>query len=149
MTWQSAFGPHFARDWDPFRALDRAQAGLDAVRGQANDSYAPGFPAVDVWTNETGLVIRAELPGVDPDQLDISVVGDTLRLAGSRPADSLAEGETWLRHERGHGSFERTIRLPFKVEADAVAATFRHGVLEVTVPKAGAEQARKIEVQIH
>ena len=147
MTWQSAFGLTPFGGWDPFRALERIQAELDSVHAQANDSYVPGYPPIDVWANEAGVVVAAELPGIEPDQLDISVVGDTVKLSGARPADPVAEGESWIRRERGYGAFERTIKLPFKVDADRVEAQFKHGVLEVRVPKAGAEQPRKIEIR--
>lgn len=147
MVWRSAFGFGPFADWDPFRALERVQAEFDAVHGQANDSYVPGFPPLDVWANDAEVVVTAELPGVEPDQLDISVVGDTVKLAGSRPADVTQEGEAWLRRERGYGAFERTIRLPYPVEADAVRAQFKNGVLEVRLPKAGAAKARRIEIQ--
>jgi HSP20 family protein len=149
MTWRSAFEFGPLLEWDPFRALDRAQAELDAVAGQANDSYAPGYPPLDVWTGDAGAVVTAEVPGIEPDQLDISVVGDMVKLAGSRPADPVGEGESWLRRERGYGAFERTIRLPFKVEADAVEAHFKNGMLDVRLPKAGAERTRRVEIQVH
>ena len=149
MTWRSAFEFGPLLDWDPFRALERVQAEFDAVAGQANDSYAPGFPPIDVWTSDAGAVVTAELPGIEPDRLEISVVGDIVKLVGARSADPVGEGESWLRRERGYGAFERTIRLPFKVEADAVQAHFKNGVLEVRLPKAGTERTRKVEIQAH
>ena len=149
MTWRSAFefGPLF--DWDPFRALERVQAELDTASGQSNDSYAPGFPPIDVWSGEAGAFVTAEVPGIEPGELDISVVGDTVKLAGARAAEPAAEGETWLRRERGHGAFERSLRLPFKVDAEAVEARFKNGVLTIRLPKASAERSRKVEIQTH
>jgi HSP20 family protein len=146
MAQHQAFGRSPLWGWDPFRELERR---VDAVLGRANDSYAPGFPAVDVWASEDGAVVTAELPGIEPDQLDISVVGDTVTLSGSRTAQAPAEGDQWLRRERGHGSFERKIRLPFQVEADAVEARFESGVLTVKLPIAGSEKPRRIEIQKH
>jgi HSP20 family protein len=149
MALSNAFGWGSLWEWDPFRELERMQRGMDAVLGRANDSYAPGFPQIDVWANEDGAVVTAELPGIEPDRLDISVVGDTVTLSGSRSVDAPDEADKWVRRERGHGAFERSIRLPFQVDADAVAAQFKHGVLAVKLPIADVERPRRIEVQTH
>ena len=143
-----AFGWGPLWDWDPFRELQR-MVEIDAALGRATDSYAPGFPPLAVFASDDGAVVTAELPGIEPDQLDISVVGDTVALSGSRPADASESGDEWLRRERGYGAFERSIKLPFQVEADAVEARFQNGVLSVKLPKAGAEKARRISVQTH
>jgi HSP20 family protein len=85
---------------------------------------APGYPAMNVWTHEDGAAVTAELPGVNTEDIDISVVGDTLTLTGSRQPDELKEDETYHRRERGYGRFTRAFQLPFQVEADKVEAIF-------------------------
>jgi HSP20 family protein len=149
MARSQAFGLGSFWNWDPFRELERMQRDVDTAFGRANDSYAPGFPPIDVFANEDGAVVTAELPGIEPDQLDISVVGDTVTLSGSRPADEGEKAEQWVRRERGYGAFERSIKLPFQLEADAVEARFKNGVLTVKLPKAGSEKPRRIAVQTH
>ncbi len=140
------------RGWDPFRELGRMQAELDALlSGHTNDSYAPGHPPVGVWANEQGALVTAELPGDDPEKIEISVLDDTVNLSGSPPAEAASvdrAGDTRvLRHERGHGEFKRRVRLPFRVDPGAVDARFSRGVLHLTLPRLGAEQPRKIAVQ--
>jgi HSP20 family protein len=107
---------------------------------------APSFPAMNVWTNQEGAVITAELPGLNADDIDISVVGDTLTLSGVRQAEEL-EGARYHRRERGYGKFTRTFQLPFPVEADKVQASFDKGVLYVSLPRAEADKPRKITVK--
>ena len=145
MAWSQALG--FPWDWDPFRELDRMQAEVADLFGRTNDSYAPGYPPVNVWANDEGAVVTAELPGVEPDKLDISVVGNRVTLAGSRPADDLKDEERVLRTERGYGDFQRSIGLPFRVESEHVEASFKNGILTLKLPKASVERPRKIEIE--
>ena len=105
------------------------------------------YPAMNVWTNEDGAVVTAELPGVEPDNINIAVTGDTLTLKGSRTPEELKEGEQYHRRERGHGQFTRTFQLPFQVEAEKVEANFEKGVLSITLPRAEAEKPRKIAIK--
>ncbi|MFM7141456.1 MAG: Hsp20/alpha crystallin family protein [Alphaproteobacteria bacterium] len=135
--------------WDPFREIERMQAEFASLFARGNDSYAPGHPPVNVWTNEEGALLSAEIPGVDPEKIDVSVVGDTVTISGSRSAEHLAEGVEFLRRERGHGDFQRSLRLPFKVASDHVEARCKDGILWVTLPKAQEARPRKIEVFAH
>jgi HSP20 family protein len=108
---------------------------------------APGYPAMNIWTNEEGLVLTAEVPGVAPQDIDISVVGETLTLSGERKPDELKEGSRYHRQERGYGKFARSVQLPFPVDVSAVDATFKQGVLFVTMPRAEEDKPRKIAVK--
>ncbi len=104
------------------------------------------FPPLNVWTSENGVIVRAEIPGVAPEDVDISLVNDTLTLRGSRNPDELKEGESRHRQERGYGLFTRSLQLPFGVEADHVQARFSNGVLQITLPRSEAEKPRRISV---
>ena len=104
------------------------------------------YPATNVWTNEDGAVVSAELPGVVPEDIDISVVNDTLTISGARKPEE-AEGATYTRRERGHGEFTRTFQLPFLVQGDRVKATFDNGVLHITLPRAEEDKPKRIEVK--
>jgi HSP20 family protein len=108
---------------------------------------APSFPAMNVWTNQDGAVLTAELPGINPEDIDISVVGETLTLTGARQPEELPEGEKYHRRERGYGKFTRTFQLPFPVEADKVNAVFEKGVLHISLPRAEADKPRKISIK--
>jgi HSP20 family protein len=105
------------------------------------------YPPVNAWISDKDVIITAELPGVDPGKVDISVVGDTLTISGSREAEHLKEGETYHRQERGSGRFSRTIQLPYRVEGSAVEARYEKGILTITMPRAEADRPRKIAVK--
>jgi len=122
------------------------QAEMDRLFQSVNDSYAPGFPAVNVYTKDDEAIVAAELPGVSADAIDISVLDDTVTIKGARAADALPEGARVHRHERGSGEFSRTVRLPFRIEPGAVDAKFENGVLEITLPRAEADRPRRIAV---
>ena len=116
--------------------------------GEARLQTPASYPAMNVWTNDGGVVVTAELPGVDPDDIEISVVGDTLTLSGSRRPDELKEGERYHRRERSAGNFTRTFQLPFRIEDDQVEAVFEKGVLHISLPRAEADKPKKITVKM-
>ncbi len=108
---------------------------------------APSFPALNVWTSTDGAIVTAELPGVHSEDLDISVVAQTLTLKGERKAEPMAEGSHYHRQERGVGHFTRSIELPFPVEAEKVEAVFDKGILSINLPRAESDKPRKILVK--
>jgi HSP20 family protein len=113
---------------------------------RASLSAAPSFPAMNVWVDENSAIVTAELPGVLLDHIDISVEDDTLTLRGDRQPDK-EEGATYHRRERRHGSFLRTSRMPFRVDAENVDATFKNGVLSIVLPRAEEDKPKKIAVR--
>jgi HSP20 family protein len=135
----------------PWQDMQRLHQEVDRLFSDsftmAGGRTAPSYPAINVWTNKDGAVVTAELPGVDADDLDISVVNDTLTLSGERKAEGLEEGNQYHRRERGYGKFNRTFQLPFKVEADNIDALFENGVLHLSLPRAEADKPRKITVK--
>jgi HSP20 family protein len=108
---------------------------------------APAYPAFNVWTNEEGLNVTAEVPGVSPEDIEIGVVGDTLTLSGTRKPEELDESARYYRQERGYGDFTRSLQLPFAVDVNKVEATFHNGVLMVAMPRAEEDKPRKITVK--
>ncbi len=127
--------------------MQRLQSSLNRLLTESAPPAASAeFPLINVWTSETGAVVRAEIPGVAPEDVDISLVNDTLTLRGSRNPEELKEGESRHRQERGYGQFTRSLQLPFGVEADHVQAKFSNGVLQITLPRAEAERPRRISV---
>ena len=113
---------------------------------QASWTTAPSYPAMNVWTDEDSAIVTAELPGVNQDDIDISVENDVLTLRGERPRDE-EEGATYHRRERRYGSFVRTFRVPFRVDAEQVEATFKYGVLNIVLPRAEEDKPRRIAVK--
>lgn len=110
---------------------------------------AAGYPAMNVWSNADNAVVTAELPGINPDDIDISVTGNVLTLSGERKAEAPAEGARYHRQERSFGRFTRTFELPFQVDANNVEAHFRNGVLQVMLPRAEADKPKKINIHLN
>lgn len=130
----------------PWRDVGRLQAQMEKAFAGANDSYGSLYPRLDVQTTEDEAIVRAEVPGVPAEKIELSVEDDVLTLRGAREADELPEGRNWARRERGHGSFERRLRLPFRIEAGAVDAQYENGVLQVTLPRAEADKPHRIAI---
>ena len=104
--------------YSPWRQMDRMRRQMNRLRSQMGTglAVAPSYPAMNVWINDDGAIVTAELPGFDPEGLDISVVNDTLTLSGDRCAEDTGEGATYHRRERRCGKFNRSFQLPFLVE---------------------------------
>jgi HSP20 family protein len=140
----------------PFGSFTSSWREMERLRREMNRLFAdvrpglaaaPCYPAMNVWTNQDGAIVTAELPGFTPEDIDISVVNDTLTLSGNRSPEELEEGETYHRRERSCGRFSRAFQLPFAVETGEVEATFEKGVLKVTLPRAEADKPKKITVK--
>ena len=108
---------------------------------------APEYPAVNIWADEESVLVTAELPGVKADDLDINVLGENLTISGVRQPDEVPEEARYHRRERGFGKFSRTIQMPFQVDVKNVKATFKNGVLNITLPRAEADKPKKIAVK--
>ena len=133
---------------DMLNEMDRLHEGLNRLfEGRSFGPVAAATPALNVWAGEDQLLVTAELPGIDPNQLDVSVHGNELTLKGSYPEPGLKEGEQWIRQERPAGAFVRTLRLPFSVESGKVDATYSNGVLSLTLPRAEAEKPKRIQIK--
>jgi len=141
--WSWRFGR--ALDWVPEaqrlqRDMNRLFSGIPLYISQEN-------PSINLWGAENDYIVTAELPGIDPQKLDISVVGDTLTFSGNRNVEPLNEGETYHRKERSDGHFSRTLKLPFHIDAGKVDATYEKGILQITLPRSAADQPRKISIK--
>ncbi len=107
----------------------------------------PWAPSVDVSETAKEVVVKAELPGMDPKDIDVSVRGDILSVAGERKQEKEEKGENFHRIESTYGSFSRSIQLPAEVDAGKVNATYKDGVLKITLPKTKEAATKKIEVK--
>lgn len=108
--------------------------------------FAAVAPRVDVAETDSHYQVTAELPGVDEKDVKVSLAEGVLTLEGERKAEQTDDRRGYHRRERTHGSFQRVIRLPGEVDADGVSASFKQGVLTVTLPKAAVARARRVEV---
>ena len=123
---------------------------MDDVIGQTNESLNGQYwvPSMDAWETEQAFVVQVDLPGLTPEQVDVSFDRNTLTVRGTRsdtiPTDKGEKRVFFV--ERSPGSFSRTLRFPQYVEASKIDAKFENGVLTVTVPKSEAAKPRKIQV---
>ena len=149
------FGWGLARDplWAEFGRMQRNLDDLARYLGGARKSpfqhvwsTGPIFPALNVTKTENAYVVSAEIPGVNTEDLDIKVEGDTLILRGERKPENLGEGVSYHRKERASGTFQRSLTLPTSVEPDEVKANFADGVLTITLPVAQAAQPKQISI---
>ena len=128
---------------DPFALMRRLQQDL-------NRSWQPvgarGFPAVNIWQGADSTAVTAELPGVEPADIDIQVKEDLLTIAGERKVPG-EDGQTWHRRERGYGRFSRVIRLPYRVDPSKVDARFESGVLQIELHRPDEDKPRRIEIK--
>ncbi|MGH7360006.1 MAG: Hsp20/alpha crystallin family protein [Candidatus Methylomirabilales bacterium] len=141
--------------WDPFRDLisiqDRMNRLFDQTlartRGEEEGIAASTWmPAVDIYETADRVVMKAELPGLTREDIEINVRDNTLSLRGERKFEKEVKEENYLRIERAHGSFQRSFTLPATIQQDKIRAVFKDGVLELSLPK--AEEARQKQIKI-
>ncbi|MCD6570016.1 MAG: Hsp20/alpha crystallin family protein [Deltaproteobacteria bacterium] len=132
---------------DPLREMQRMQDKVNRIFSDVEGTTGTSLPAVNVWNSEDGVMLTSEIPGIDVRDIDISVVGDTLTLRGSRTKKELKQGETYHRRERGSGGFARRIQLPYTVDADKVEARYEKGILSIKLPRSDADKPRKINIK--
>ena len=119
----------------------------EEVNRLAQSAVAPraSFPAINVYAHQDGIVITAELPGVQQDNLEITVHRDTVTLRGERQ-DQPEDARAYHRRERGRGSFVRTFGLPFQVDPDRVDAKLRDGILTLSLHRPEHDKPKRIPV---
>jgi len=104
--------------------------------------------ALDVSENGNSVLVKAEIPGVDPKEVDISISGDVLTIRGQKKEEKEEKGKTYHRIERSYGSFSRSVLLPAPIDADKVEAKYDKGVLEITMPKKAEAKTRPIQIEV-
>jgi HSP20 family protein len=140
------------RRGDIFGDLNRMQAEMnrfcDDFFGEHRRGLAEGawLPAVDVSETESQLTVRAELPGMSQDDIEINLQENVLTLKGEKKQETKEEKENFHRVERSYGSFSRSFTLPSGVKAADINATFKDGVLEITLPKVEEAKPKKIAI---
>jgi HSP20 family protein len=131
---------------DLFRDMRRAQEDINRLFGGFRFALRTEFPAANVWASADGAIVTAQVPGVKPDDLDVTVHQDTVTLRGRREPEVTDEGAVMHRRERPYGPFTRTFILPFRADADRVSARFDRGVLTLELPRPESDKPRHVKI---
>jgi HSP20 family protein len=145
--------------WEPFRDLQAVQDRLNRVFDEAfrgvprggDDDWALGgqwAPSVDIFENDGNLVLKAELPGIEPKDVDVRVENNVLTLRGERKFESEVKREKYHRVERAYGTFSRSFTLPNVVDTEKIKADYKDGVLQVTLPQREEAKPKQIQVSV-
>lgn len=145
------------RRWDPFTEMREMQYELDRLfdrlgkdlPGAGTESFGEWMPSVESYVKENELVVKCELPGVDPKEVDVTVDENAhqLIIKGERKTEKDTKEEAYIHRELTYGAFVRRFTLPEGVKADLVKAKFTNGILEISVPAPAVAKAKKIEIQ--
>ncbi|HLY60293.1 MAG TPA: Hsp20/alpha crystallin family protein [Terriglobia bacterium] len=142
--------------WEPFRDLLTTQDRFNRlfnhtfsnVFGDGDGKLGAWSPAVDIFETEQSLVLKAELPGIDPKDVEVRVENNTLFLKGQRKFENEVKEENYHRIERSYGSFTRTFALPGTVNAENVSADYKGGILTLTLPKREEAKPKSIKINV-
>lgn len=141
--------------WDPFDDLASLRESMDKLfeefvtrRPVRGATVAVWQPAVEIFETESEVVVRVELPGVDPKTVDITVAEDALTIKGEHRTEQESKGRNYFRRELRYGAFLRSLALPAGVHGDQAKAAFKNGILEITVPKSERAKPKAVKVEI-
>ena len=142
--------------WEPFAEMADLRQEMDQVFGDffgrtpssMAATEAIWSPLVDIHETKDSFLLKAELPGVKQEDIQVSVEGDTLTIRGERRRETEVKEDQYQRIERSYGRFERNILLPSVVDPDRVKATYRDGVLEIQLPKKEEAKPKEIKVDV-
>jgi len=141
--------------WKPFREVSRLRSEMDRLWdeyfGAGRRAFRPmeeaWLPAVDVSETGDKITVKAEIPGMEAKDIDISMVGDTLVIKGEKKAEKEEKDENYHMVERSYGSFSRSMKLPATVDPDKVDASYKNGVLTIVLPKKEEVKPKAIEIK--
>jgi HSP20 family protein len=149
--------------WRPFMGLTGWERDMDRMledffgrrarpwwpeRWLRTDEMEVKPPIVDVFEEKDDMVVKAELPGMDKENIEVNLTDHTLTIKGEKKKEEEVKRENYYRSERSYGSFLRTLELPKDVHADKVKATFKNGILEVRMPKTEEAKAKEVKVKV-
>jgi HSP20 family protein len=142
-------------EWKPFREVSRLRREMDRLWdeffGPARRAFRPleaeWAPAVDVSETPDKVVVKAEVPGMEAKDIDISLSGDVLTIKGEKKSEREEKKENYHLVERTYGSFARSLRMPVAVNADKIEATYKKGVLTISCPKKEEVKPKAIEIK--
>lgn len=140
--------------WEPFRDLISLREAMDRLFEESWVRPRAGWLlpteetlAIDMYETDHNVVVKTAVPGVKPEEIDITITGNTLTIAGETKAEEKIEEGNYIRRERRYGRFSRSLTLPSSVEGEKAEATFEHGLLTLTIPKAEEAKPKVIRVK--
>jgi HSP20 family protein len=140
-------GLNWQRRWDPFRDLQREVGRLfESLEPFHQWRVERQFPALNLYDAGDHYILSAQLPGMAPEDVDLSITGETLTMRGERKRPEGVAEESYRRQERPFGRWTRTVTLPDRVDSTQVSASFAQGILTVSIPKAESARPRHISV---
>ena len=144
--------------WRPFMGMTEMDRMMDDFFGRRMRPWWPErwprgdsditTPAVDVYEEKDEIVVKAELPGMDKNDIEVNISDSELTLKGQKKKEEKIEEENYYRCERSYGAFLRSVELPKDVQADKIKASFKNGILEVRLPKTEEAKTREIKVKV-
>ncbi len=140
--------------WEPFDEMMTLRESMDRLfeefftRRPRAAAPLVWQPAVEIFETESDVVVKAELPGIDPKNVAVTITPEGLTIKGDAKLEQEEKGRNYYRRELRYGAFQRTVPLPTEVKSDETKATFRHGILEVKVPKAERVKPRTVKVDV-
>ncbi len=144
--------------WRPFRELSTLHHDIDDLFtrffGETEEwfpttTWRAGLPMIETYVRDGELIVRADLPGIDPKAVELAVEGNRLVVRGERKAKEERKEKDYVYREVAYGRFERAIDLPEGVDTDSIKATYHDGVLEITMKAPKAMVARKVPITVH
>jgi HSP20 family protein len=138
--------------WDPFQEMLNLRRTVDRLFDNVNPDHewqtTQWSLALDVAENKDEFVVKASIPGINPDDLDISYSDDTLTIKGEIKSDKEYKEDQYHLHERRYGSFARSISLPTKIKGDAIEASYQNGVITLRLPKSDEVKPKRIPIKV-
>ena len=141
--------------WSPYQEMMSLRQAMDRlfddsfVRGARTlpGDVGAGLLPLDVYQTDNDVVIKATIPGIAPEEVDISITGDTVTIKGEQKEETEVKDEDYMLKERRYGSFSRSVSIPVSVKSDKADATFDNGVLKLTLPKAEEIRPKQIKIK--
>ena len=141
--------------WRPFgeltslrREMDRLWENFFGERPLPRIWEREWAPSLDVSETKDNFVVKAEVPGIDAKDIDISLTGDVLTIKGEKKQEKEEKEEDYHLVERSYGSFSRSVRLPAEVESDKIKASYKNGILNITLPKSEKVKAKEVKIKV-
>lgn len=136
--------------WNPFREMDNFFNDMNSFVERFPFGFGKfSVPRVDVYQTEKDVVVKAEIPGVSKEDLDVYIEDNVIRLSGETRRDDEFKDDNIYRSERYYGRFSRTIPLPVEVQSEKARAEYKDGILKITVPKAETSKIKGRRIDIH
>lgn len=143
--------------WDPFNEMERIQGEMNRLfntslmRGGDRDTglqEGVWSPAIDIHDSKDNILVKADIPGLKKEDIEVTVQGDALIIKGQKSREKETKDKDYIRTERFYGAFHRAIRLPAEIQADKVEASYKNGVLELVLPKSEKARPKQIKLDI-